>query len=261
MVSIEGGEFLMGTEDGFAYEGPIHRVAVDGFHLDETEVTNAEFAAFVEQTGYRTTAEELGNAAVFEPSSQGWLLVDGADWRHPEGPNSSIVDRDQHPVVHVSWQDADAFCEWEGKRLPTEAEWEYAARGGLAGKRYAWGDELNPEGKYLANYWQGSFPNADQGEDGFAGRAPVKSYPPNGYGLYEITGNVWEWVADWFDAEYYRSSPVDNPQGPRSGVDKIQRGGSWLCARNSCLGYRVAARMRTEPESGNNNLGFRCAAD
>jgi len=166
-----------------------------------------------------------------------------------------------HPVVHLSWEDANSYCEWKGTRLPTEAEFEYAARGGLEGARYAWGDELTPGGEHRANLWQGTFPQQDRVLDGFGSHGPVKQFPANGYGLYDMTGNVWEWVNDWYAPDYFRNSPVDNPQGPRSGDQKVQRGGSWLCSQNYCQGYRVAARMMTAPDSGLNNLGFRCAAD
>jgi formylglycine-generating enzyme len=261
MVRIPGGEFMMGTDKGFPFEGPPHRVVLSPYWLDETEVTNAQFARFVEATGHRTTAEELGNSGVFWPSKHGWELVDGADWRHPEGKGSSINDRQDHPVVHLSWDDAAAYCQWAGKRLPTEAEFEFAARGGLEGAEFAWGDEFNPKGQFRANTWQGVFPEADRAEDGFPGVAPVKSYTPNGYGLYDMTGNVWEWVHDWYDPEYYSKSPTKNPKGPSEGRQKVQRGGSWLCSENYCQGYRVAARMQTDRDSGLNNLGFRCAAD
>ncbi len=261
MVRIEGGEFMMGTADGFPYEGPPHRVRLDSFWIDQTEVTNAKFADFVKATDYTTTAEQLGNSGVFLPANHQWTLIDGADWKHPEGPDSNIDSRLDHPVVHVSWDDAAAYCDWAGKRLPTEAEYEYAARGGLENAEFAWGSELNPKDQFRANTWQGYFPDQDRGEDGFSGVAPVKSFPPNGYGLYDITGNVWEWVQDWYDPNYYRVSPANNPSGPKEGTEKVQRGGSWLCSSNYCQGYRVASRMKTARDSGLNNLGFRCAAD
>jgi len=261
MVYIEAGEFYMGTDRGFPYEGPPHRVTLDPYFVDETEATNAEFAEFVAATNYETTAEKLGNSGVFLPENHRWILVDGADWRHPEGPESSIEGRMDHPVVHVSWDDAAAYCAWAGKRLPTEAEFEYAARGGLEDAEYPWGDEFNPKGEFRANTWQGVFPEADLDQDGFSGVAPAKSFPPNGYGLYDIAGNVWEWVYDWYDPDYYAVSPTDNPRGPKDGKEKVQRGGSWLCSQNYCQGYRVASRMKTAPDSGLNNLGFRCAAD
>lgn len=262
MVRLDGGEFMMGTDKGFPFEGPVHRVTLDPYWLDETEVTNEQFAEFVEATGHVTTAEEIGNSGVFKPEMHGWDLVDGADWRHPEGPGSSIEGRADHPVVHMSWADADAYCGWANKRLPTEAEFEFAARGGRDGAEYAWGDEFSPKGEFRANTWQGVFPEVDQVKDGYGGVAAVKSFPPNNeYGIYDITGNVWEWVHDWFGANYFASSPTHNPQGPSDGTEKVQRGGSWLCSSNYCQGYRVAARMKTDPTSGLNNLGFRCAAD
>jgi len=262
MILLEGGEFMMGTDKGFPFEGPIHRVTLDAFWLDETEVTNAQFAQFVEASGHVTTAETLGNSGVFKPEMHAWDLVDGADWRHPEGPGTSIEGREDHPVVHMAWEDADAYCNWAGKRLPTEAEFEFAARGGREGAEFAWGDEFNPKGEFRANTWQGVFPQQDQQKDGFGGVAAVKSFPPdNDYGVYDITGNVWEWVNDWFDPNYYAAGPTHDPQGPSSGTEKVQRGGSWLCSSNYCQGYRVASRMKTDPTSGLNNLGFRCAAD
>lgn len=259
MVLIEGGEFTMGTNDGWPYEGPTHLVRLDSFWMDETEVTNRQFGEFVEETGLLTTAEKLGDAGVFSPSEQGWTLVKGADWRHPEG-RASGNDPDL-PVVHVSWEDAHMYCAWAGKRLPTEAEFEYAARGGLEGNIYPWGNEFAPGGKNQANTWQGEFPRQAPTTDGHAGLAAVKSYPPNGYGLYDVSGNVWEWTNDWYDPNYYRGSAVKNPPGPREGRQKVQRGGSWLCSDNYCQGYRVASRMFTEPDSGLNNLGFRCVGD
>ncbi len=261
MVHIPPGDFVMGTNDGFPYEGPAHPVQLDSFWMDETEVTNAQFAKFVEATAYVTTAEQIGNAGVFSPKLERWTLVEGADWRHPEGGISSIAERPDQPVVHVSWTDAVAYCTWKGKRLPTEAEFEYAARGGKQEAAYPWGDEFAPGGKHQANTWQGEFPHHEDAADGFPGVAPVKSYAPNGYGLYDVAGNVWEWVNDWYDPNYYRGSPVRNPPGPRQGREKVQRGGSWLCSSNYCRGYRVASRMMTEPDSGLNNLGFRCAGD
>lgn len=261
MARVEGGAFVMGTADSFPFEGPPHRVELDSFWIDQTEVTNAQFTEFVAAAGHVTSAEEIGNSGVFIPSNREWSLVDGADWRHPEGPDSSIESRMDDPVVHMSWDDAAAYCEWAGKRLPTEAEFEYAARGGLDDADFAWGDEFNPKDQFRANTWQGYFPDEDRGEDGFPGVAPVKSFAPNAYGLYDITGNVWEWVQDWYDPNYYRVSPTRNPQGPNQGSEKVQRGGSWLCSVNYCQGYRVAARMKTARDSGLNNLGFRCAAD
>jgi formylglycine-generating enzyme required for sulfatase activity len=261
MVRIEGGEFLMGADDAFPFEGPVHRVRVNTFWIDETEVTNRQFAEFVTATGYVTESEKQSSSAVFDPAKRDWELVDGADWRHPAGPGSSIDNMEDHPVVHVSWDDATAYANWARKRLPTEAEWEYAARGGLEQAKFPWGNELTPNGSYRANVWQGEFPLEDSHRDGFASFGPVKRFPPNGYGLYDTGGNVWEWVADWYDPDYYRQSPTDNPQGPRIGTQRVQRGGSWMCSENYCQGYRVAARQKTETDSALNNLGFRCVAD
>ena len=261
MARIEGGEFLMGADDAFPFEGPVHRVRVHGFWIDETEVTNRQFAEFVEATGYVTESEKQNSSAVFDPAKRDWTLVEGADWRHPTGPGSGIEGLEDYPAVHVSWDDAAAYARWAGKRLPTEAEWEYAARGGLQGARYPWGNELMPKGSYRANVWQGEFPLEDAHLDGLASYGPVKRFPPNGYGLYDVGGNVWEWVADWYDPDYYRQSPTGNPQGPHTGTQKVQRGGSWMCSENYCQGYRVAARQKTDADSALNNLGFRCVAD
>jgi formylglycine-generating enzyme required for sulfatase activity len=259
MVFIKGGRFLMGTDQGLPLEGPVHEVVVKSFSMDRHEVTVAQFAEFVKATGYKTEAEKFGWSGVFDLKTGEWTKVDGADWRHPEGPSSSAPP--DEPVAQVSWNDALAYAQWAKKRLPTEAEFEYAARGGMAGKKYAWGDDLRPQGKYMANWWQGVFPVRDLGEDGYRRRAPVGSFPPNGYGLYDITGNVWEWCADWFDENYYKKSPRVNPRGPATGEHRVIRGGSWLCSENYCTGYRVAARNHTAPDSGLNNLGFRCVRD
>ena len=259
MVLIKGGTFLMGTNDGMPYEAPVHAVMVNSFWMDEHEVTVAEFATFVAASGYQTDAERFGWSGVFEIRTGEWGKVDHVDWRHPDGPTSQPSP--DEPVCQVSWRDAEAYARWAGKRLPTEAEWEYAARGGLAGKRYAWGDELRPNGKPVANWWQGHFPEKDTGEDGFTNRAPVKSFPPNGYGLYDTAGNVWEWCADWYTDDYYSRSARDNPAGPASSNERVIRGGSWMCAENFCTNYRVAARSHATPDSGLNNLGFRCARD
>ena len=261
MVWIESGEFTMGTDDGFPFEGPTHRVVLDSFYLDEHEVTNRQYALFADTTGYRTESEKLGWSGVFDPQQKDWTKGNGADWRHPHGPGSSHSDMAEHPVVHLSWADAERYCDWRGARLPTEAEFEYAARGGLAGAKYAWGDELTPQGRHRANLWQGRFPRQDHTLDGYGSHGPVQQFPPNGYGLYDMTGNVWEWVQDWYSPTYFANSPLRNPPGPQKGTQKVQRGGSWLCSENYCQGYRVAARMMTEPDSGLNNLGFRCAAD
>lgn len=260
MVFIPGGAYRMGTDNGFPFEGPAHAVKVEPFWMDRTEVTNRQFQKFVEATGYETESERLGWSGVFDPAAKSWVSVPGADWRHPEGPGSSIENRLDHPVVHVSWNDAQAYADWAGKRLPTEAEWEFAARGRLSAAEYAWGDEFIPQGAFQANTWQGFFPLHDEGADGFSSTAPVGSFPPNRYGLYDIAGNVWEWTHDWFSADYYRQTAGSaDPQGPSSGTEKVIRGGSWLCSANYCTGYRVAARQKTPVDSGLNNLGFRCA--
>jgi sulfatase modifying factor 1 len=250
MVFIGGGQFLMGTDDGFPYEGPARERPVKSFWIDPREVTVAEFAQFVEATGYRTEAESLGSSIVFDTGAGGWSLVEDASWRRPEGVGSRAAP--DEPVTQVSWNDAVAYARWAGKRLPSEAEWEYAARGGLQGARYAWGDELRPSGRCLANFWQGAFPDRDTGQDGFRGRAPVASFPPNGYGLFDVTGNVWEWCADAF------ARPVA-PDEP--GAERAIRGGSWLCAEDACRGFRVAARSHAPASTAMNNLGFRCARD
>jgi len=246
----------MGTSEGAPYEGPVHRVAVKSFFMDAHEVTASEFSKFVEGTGYKTEAEGFGWSGVFELQAGEWRKVDGADWRHPEGPGSAPLP--DEPVTQVSWNDALQYARWSKKRLPTEAEWEFAARGGLVGRKYAWGDELRPGGRPVANWWQGTFPDHNTGEDGFLGRAPVGKFPPNGYGLYDMAGNVWEWCSDFWDPDYYARTPGADPTGPASGAERVIRGGSWLCAENYCQGYRVAARKHTTPESGLNNLGFRC---
>ncbi len=258
-VSIPGGTFWMGTNDGFAYEGPAHEVTVKPFKLDRHEVTVAQFARFVAATGYKTEAEGFGWSGVFDIAKREWIKGDGADWRRPEGPGSKA--RDDEPVCQVSWNDAAAYAKWAGKRLPTEAEWEYAARGGLKHKTYAWGDDLRPGGKVVANWWQGLFPEKDTGEDGFRNRAPIGSFAANGYGLLDMSGNVWEWCADWYADDYYRTSPKENPTGPATGENRTIRGGSWMCSENYCNNYRVAGRSKTTPDTALNNLGFRCATD
>ncbi|WP_305785890.1 formylglycine-generating enzyme family protein [Symbioplanes lichenis] len=265
--------FVMGDaqEDGARPDGetPLHPVRLRGFAIDVTTVTVEAFRAFVEATGYRTEAERFGWSAVFhlavsDPDRvvgrmQGtpwWLGVEGADWAHPDGPSS--VARDDHPVVHVSWNDARAYCTWAGRRLPTEAEWECAARGGLAGKRYPWGDDLPEE--WRINIWQGDFPVDNTAEDGWLTTAPVRSYAPNGFGLFQPVGNVWEWCADWFSPAYYRQSPVDDPRGPSLGAARVIRGGSYLCHDSYCNRYRNAARSSNTPDSSTGNTGFRTVA-
>ena len=259
MVKIPAGAFLMGSHDRSPDEAPVHEVTVAAFWIDRYEVTVKAFGAFVAATGYRTEAERFGWSGVFDIARGAWTRADGADWRHPEGPGSWAPP--EEPVTQVSWNDAVAFARWAGKRLPTEAEWEYAARGGLAGRTYAWGDELRPAGRVMANWWQGVFPDRDTGEDGYRGRAPVGRFPPNGYGLYDVIGNVWEWCSDWYDAAYYRGSPASRPRGPRAGRERVMRGGSWMCSENFCSNYRVASRSHATPDSGLDNLGFRCARD
>jgi sulfatase modifying factor 1 len=259
MALIPGGTFRMGTDDGMPFESPVHDAAVKSFWIDEHEVTVGEFAKFVEATNYKTDAEKFGWSVVFDIESGEWMRVDGANWRRPEGGNADV--RSDEPVVQVSWSDAAAYAKWAGKRLPTEAEWEFAARGGLVGKKYSWGDELRPGGKPVANWWQGVFPEKNTGEDGFISRAKVASFPPNGYGLYDVGGNVWEWCADWYSDDYYRNSPGDDPKGSNGGTERVIRGGSWMCAENFCTNYRVAARSQSAPDTGLNNLGFRCVRD
>ena len=259
MVFIRGGTFRMGTDDGMPHEGPAHEVTVKSFWIDRHEVTVAEFARFVEATRYVTEAERFGWSGVFDARTGDWTRVDGANWRQPEGIGSQAQPRE--PVTQVSWNDAQEYARWAGKRLPTEAEWEYAARGGLAGRRYAWGDDLRPHGRPVANWWQGHFPDRDTGEDGFTGRAPVGSFAPNNFGLHDVAGNVWEWCADWFDESYYRRSPGRDPRGPEGGAERVLRGGSWMCSENFCTNYRVAGRGHATPDTGLNNLGFRCARD
>jgi sulfatase modifying factor 1 len=282
MQLIPGGEFLMGNERDYGFpadgEGPVHSVTVAPFWMDVTSVTNEQFNEFVNATGYKTEAELFGWSFVFighlsalqqtqvvrlvVQGSEWWCCVNGASWRHPEGQGSNIKKRWAHPAVHVSWNDALAFCSWAGKRLPTEAEWEYAARGGLGpGNRFPWGDELEPGGRHLMNVWQGTFPSVNTEADGHYGPAPAKGYKANGYGLYQMTGNVWEWCWDWFDASYYRMSHSDNPTGPMSGERRVMRGGSYLCHASYCNRYRVDARSANAPDSATTNLGFRCVRD
>ncbi|MGV9391798.1 formylglycine-generating enzyme family protein [Streptomyces olivaceus] len=278
-VSLPGGEFAMGDafDEGYPADGetPVHTVRLAPFHIDETAVTNAQFAAFVKATGHVTDAERYGSSAVFHlvvdavpadvlggaAGTPWWINVRGAHWRRPEGPRSDIARRQNHPAVHISFNDAAAYARWAGKRLPTEAEWEYAARGGLAGRRYAWGDELTPGGRWRCNIWQGRFPHVNTAEDGHVTTAPVKTYRPNGFGLWNTAGNVWEWCADWFSPAYYSRSPEVDPQGPGDGTARVMRGGSYLCHDSYCNRYRVAARSSNTPESSSGNLGFRCAND
>lgn len=305
MKWIPGGTFTMGTDDPESYpaERPAHRVQLDGFWIDTTEVTNEQFKSFVRATGYITMAERspqweqlkqqlppgtpppppsslVAGSLVFVQPEQAvsteepaawWRWTPGADWKHPEGPRSDLDGRWNHPVVHIAWEDANAYAKWAGKRLPTEAEWEFAARGGLEGKRYAWGDELMPAGTRMANIWQGRFPEKNTGEDGFDHTAPVRSFPANGYGLHDMTGNVWEWCSDWFDASAHAALATDgvcrNPPGPvRSAnpesphaAQRVTKGGSFLCAENYCRNYRPSARRGTDWDTSLSHLGFRCA--
>ncbi len=277
MVRLDGGLFLMGTEDreGFPAdgEGPVRNVTLDPFFIDASPVTNAQFREFVKATDYKTESERFGWSFVFykhvdkklvEDTAAGvewWCKVAGACWRNPEGPDSTIDTRDNYPVIQVSWNDAAEYCRWAGKRLPTEAEWEYAARGGLEQKRFPWGDELTPGGKHLCNIWQGDFPSTDTGEDGYTATAPVDAFPPNGYGLSVITGNAWEWCADWFHPSYHVLATRNNPVGPPEGTRKALRGGSYLCHASYCNRYRVAARTSNTPDSATTNIGFRCVLD
>ena len=276
---VPAGEFPMGDAFGEGYrtdgETPVHQVRLTGFRIDQHAVTNAQFSQFTIETGYRTEAEQSGSSAVFHllararPSdilgsaagAPWWLAVRGADWAHPLGPRSEWTEVSDHPVVHVSHNDALAYCTWAGRRLPTEAEWEYAARGGLASARYAWGDDMpGPGHGHLMNIWQGVFPTSNTREDGHLGTCPVRSFPANGFGLYEMAGNIWEWCADWFSPHYYRNSPLTDPAGPAFGLGRVTRGGSYLCHASYCHRYRVAARTGNTPESGSGNCGFRTVA-
>jgi formylglycine-generating enzyme len=276
MVALDGGEFLMGSEDRFAYpddgEGPLRRVRLDSFAIDTCAVTNTDFERFVAVTHHRTEAEQFGWSFVFAgllpddfPPTRGvqdapwWRQVEGADWRHPEGPHSCLDGRLDHPVVHVTWNDARAYAHWAGRRLPTEAEWEFAARGGLEGCVFPWGDELEPSGEHRMNVWQGSFPAENTLADGFYGTCPVTAFEPNGYGLHNATGNVWEWCADWFSPDFHTREGRTNPAGPRRGTHRTARGGSYLCHASYCRRYRVAARNALTPDSSAGNVGFRCA--
>ena len=300
MVWIPGGAFVMGNNHGPPDEAPRHPVALDGFWMDATEVTNAQFSEFVDATGYVTLAEKppqltslqegvdsehlaileemnepgsicslpLNSRADIDPNQGAyswWQYVVGADWRHPEGPASSIDDRMDHPVVHVSWHDAQAWCEWAGRRLPTEAQWEYAARGGHDARVYPWGNTRQPDGRWLQNIWQGEFPVEDTGEDGYTRTSPVGSFTANDFGLHDMSGNVWEWCSDYYRPDYYFNSPQHNPSGPDNSLDpqephvikRVQRGGSFMCSEQYCIGYRVASRMKGEVDSGAFHTGFR----
>ena len=276
MASIPEGTFLMGSDDEISYqgdgEGPVHEVSLSPFLIDVHAVTNTQFATFVEDTGYLTDSERFGWSFVFAgllpdefPPTRGasdapwWRQVEGADWRHPEGLGSVIDDRASHPVVHVSWADASGYAAWAGKQLPSEPQWEYAARGGLQGARFPWGDELAPGGEQLCNTWQGLFPTKNTEEDGWYGTSPADAFPANGFGLYNMIGNVWEWCADWFDTTSRDKISRVDPQGPPDGELRVLKGGSFLCHASYCARYRPAARIGSTPDSGASNVGFRCS--
>jgi formylglycine-generating enzyme required for sulfatase activity len=299
MAWIPGGEFLMGSDRHYPEEGPAHRVAVGGFWIDRFQVTNEQFDRFATETGHVTVAERPPNPADYPgakpellvPASSvfvqprepvdldnqynWWTYVPGADWRHPQGPGSTIRGLADHPVVHVAWEDVEAYARWAGKALPTEAEWEFAARGGLEGTEYTWGDEFMLSGRYLANTWQGEFPLANEGLDGFERTSPVGSFPPNGYGLYDMAGNVWEWTSDWFQEHDKIRHACCTAFDPRGGdreqsydphelahglriPRRVMKGGSYLCAPNFCRRYRPAARMPQPIDTSTSHLGFRC---
>jgi formylglycine-generating enzyme required for sulfatase activity len=285
MVRLDGGSFAMGTDADVGFpqdgEGPVREVSVDPFYVDRFAVTNAQFLEFVQETGHTTDAERFGWSFVFEDfvndadsdrvvehasEAPWWVAVEGANWLRPNGPSKSVLDDRsllKHPVTHVSWRDAVAYADWAGKRLPTEAEWEYAARGGLHQRTFPWGDELRPDGEHRCNIWQGEFPEQNTGEDGYVQTAPVDEYEPNGHELYNVSGNVWEWCGDWFSADYHTTDAYspDNPTGPDDGTERVMRGGSYLCHRSWCNRYRVAARSKNTPDSSTGNIGFRCVVD
>jgi formylglycine-generating enzyme required for sulfatase activity len=281
MARLSGGPFLMGTDTAAGFpadgEGPVRKINLDPFYMDIYPVTNESFAEFIRATGYRAEAERFAWSFVFKGhigaadferlvedtvlGAEWWCKVRGADWRHPEGPDSDIRSRGAYPVVHASWNDAAEYAKWAGKRLPTEAEWEYAARGGLEQKLYPWGDDLTPEGRHLCNIWQGRFPDLDLAEDGYSAPAPVDAFPPNAFGLYTITGNAWEWCADWFHPTFHVFATSINPTGPVSGAAKVMKGGSYLCHSSYCNRYRVAARTSNTPDSSTTNISFRCVRD
>jgi sulfatase modifying factor 1 len=276
MVDLPGGRFTMGADDRVGFpadgEGPTREVTLSAFSIDAYAVSNDDFAIFVSSTGYVTEAERFGWSYVFAgfvraadrkgaprvPEAPWWVGVRGATWRSPEGPGSDLDGRGDHPVLHVSWADASAYAAWVGKRLPTEAEWEYAARGGLHQARYPWGDELEPDGEHRCNIWQGTFPVKNSGADGWLGTAPVDAFEPNGFGLFNVSGNVWEWCADWWSTTFHVGGPRADPRGPEQGDAKVMRGGSYMCHASYCNRYRVAARSSNTPDSSTGHLGFRC---
>ena len=290
MSWMPAGKFRMGSSNVGTDCRSVHTVTLNGFWMDETDVTNAQFKAFVDATGYVTMAErrpdpkdfpgvrsealvpgsliftQPDHAVPLDDALQWWRWQPGASWQHPEGPGSSISDRMSHPVVQVAWNDAAAYAGWAGKRLPTEAEWEYAARGGLDQAAFVWGNEDHPSGKWMANTWTGDFPVTNTKEDGYAATSPVKAFPPNGYGLYDMSGNVWQWTADWYRPDYYAHSPTVNPPGPPDSFDpaepgvtkKVMRGGSFLCSDCYCGGFRPGSRNKSSPDTGLQHVGFRC---
>ncbi len=277
MIKLDGGSFLMGSNDRtFPADGeaPVREVTLDPFWIDATAVTNAQFTQFVDATGYVTEAERFGWSFVFfaflpknapplrsVPAAPWWRQVFKADWRRPEGFNSTIDMRQNHPVVHVSWHDAAAYARWAGKKLPTEAQWEFAARGGLKQKQYPWGDKLLTNGKHRCNIWQGKFPTLNTKRDGFVGTCPVRAFRPNRYGLYNMTGNVWEWCADWFSPDFHQRDTRINPQGPPIGTAKVMKGGSYLCHKSYCNRYRVGARTYNTADSSTGHMGFRLVCE
>lgn len=279
MVLIPEGSFTMGTNNPIFVadgEGPERKVTLSKFYMDKYEVSNSEFELFVNATGYVTEAEKFGNSFVMEKyvsekvlekidqavaAAPWWVPVDKADWRHPEGPDSSIKDRMDHPVLHASWNDAVAFCKWMEKRLPTEAEWEYACRDGLEGRLFSWGNKENPKDSHYMNIWHGEFPKENTGDDGYKGTAPVTEFPETKkFGLKNMIGNVWEWTQDWWDIKHDATAKT-NPTGPSSGSDKVKKGGSFMCHKSYCYRYRCVARSQNTPDSSAHNLGFRCASD
>ncbi|MFN0107377.1 MAG: formylglycine-generating enzyme family protein [Blastocatellia bacterium] len=295
MIWVPGGTFRMGCDDcNMPDAEPVHLVSVDGYWMDETPVTNRQFAEFVKATGYKTVAEIkpdpkdfpgvpadkliAGSACFTQPDAAvsldnplvWWRYQAGASWKNPEGPGTDIKGRDDHPVIHIAWDDAVAYAKWAGKRLPTEAEFEFAARGGMDGKMFAWGNELKPGGKWAANIWQGRFPNENRSEDGFRGTSPVRAFPANGFGLYDVGGNVWQWCSDWYRPDYFQklaaTGTARNPQGPSDSFDpnepgvpkRVQKSGSYMCSDQYCARYHVGSRGNGAPDSGGSNVGFRC---